>query len=98
MIAAGLEGEVRRLVAGGYGFDRPAMSALGYAEFEPLLRGEATLDEVAGAIKRNTRRFVRHQSAWFRKADPRVHWLDAVSDPFPPAAAFVAAFLEDDGE
>ncbi|MFN8471394.1 MAG: tRNA (adenosine(37)-N6)-dimethylallyltransferase MiaA [Anaerolineae bacterium] len=95
MIAAGLEAEIRRLVAQGYGFDLPAMSALGYAEFEPLLRGEATLDDVVSAIKRNTRRFVRHQSAWFRKADPRIHWLDVADDPLPLASQWVQTFLEE---
>ncbi len=94
MIAAGLEAEVRGLVARGYGFDLPAMSALGYAEFAPLLRGEATIEDVASAMKRNTRRFVRHQSAWFRKADPRIHWLDAAADPLPRAVELVAAFLQ----
>ena len=93
MVAAGLEAEVRRLVAQDYGFDLPAMSALGYAEFEPLLRGAATIEDVASAMKRNTRRFIRHQSAWFRKGDPRIHWLDAAGDPLPRAVELVSAFL-----
>ncbi len=93
MIQAGLESEVRRLVATGYGFDLPAMSALGYGEFAPVLRGEATAAEAATAIKRNTRRFVRAQGAWFRAADPRIHWLDAATDPYPSAATLVAGWL-----
>lgn len=67
MLAAGLEQEVRRLVAAGYGFDLPAMSGVGYGQFAPYLAGEATLDDVVREIKRSTRRFVRHQSNWFRR-------------------------------
>ncbi len=92
MIAAGLEDEVRRLVAQGYGFDRPAMTALGYGEFAPVLRGEASVEEAVALIKRNTRRFVRQQGAWFKRSDPRIHWLDA-RDPYPPAAALVPDWL-----
>ena len=95
MIAAGLEAEVRGLIAQGYGFDLPAMSALGYAEFEPLLHGQATIEDVVSAMKRNTRRFIRHQSAWFRKADPRIHWLDAAADALPQSMRLVAAFLRE---
>lgn len=93
MIADGLEAEVRRLVAQGYGFDLPAMSALGYGEFAPVLRGEATVASATALIKRNTRRFVRHQSAWFRLADPRIHWLDVATDPYPRAEALVGEWL-----
>jgi len=93
MIEAGLEDEVRRLVAAGYGFDLPAMSALGYGEFAPVLRGEATAADAVAAIKRNTRRFVRAQGAWFRAADPRIHWLDAARDPYAAAAAVVTDWL-----
>lgn len=93
MIAAGLEDEVRRLVAAGYGFDLPALSALGYGEFAPVLQGEATAAEAVAAIKRHTRRFVRAQAAWFRAADPRIHWLGAATDPYPVAVALVADWL-----
>jgi tRNA dimethylallyltransferase len=80
MIDAGLEAEVRRLVAAGYGFDLPAMSGVGYGQFEPYLAGEATLTEVVHEIQRATRRFVRHQSNWFRSDDARIRWLDAAKD------------------
>jgi tRNA dimethylallyltransferase len=95
MIAAGLEAEVRSLVAAGFGFDRPAMSALGYGEFAPVIQGGAPIEEAVAAIKRNTRRFVRQQATWFRHDDPRVHWLSALPDPYPTAAARVRDFLAD---
>jgi tRNA dimethylallyltransferase len=93
MIDAGLEDEVRRLVAQGYGFDLPAMSALGYGEFAPVLAGEATVELAAALLKRHTRRFVRHQGAWFKRADPRIHWLDVATDPIPQAEALVRQWL-----
>jgi tRNA dimethylallyltransferase len=93
MTAAGLEDEVRGLVASGYGFDLPAMSGVGYGQFAPYLAGEATPDDVIREIQRATRRFVRHQSNWFRQNDPRIYWLDATSEPFEPAFELVNGFL-----
>jgi tRNA dimethylallyltransferase len=63
-----------------YSWQVPAMSGLGYAQIGGFLRGEMTLDEAVAAIKRETRRFVRQQSNWFKASDPTIHWFD-VSDP-----------------
>jgi len=93
MFEAGLEEEVRRLVAAGYHFDLPAMSGVGYGQFEPYLAGEATLNEVKQQIQRDTRRFVRQQTNWFRPGDPRIAWLDAGEGAFEQALALVHDFL-----
>jgi tRNA dimethylallyltransferase len=93
MLAAGLEDEVRRLAARGYGFDLPAMSGVGYGQFEPYLSGEATLEEVLVAIKRATRRFVRHQGNWFRQGDPRIVWHDVGTQPEAGILELVRGFL-----
>jgi tRNA dimethylallyltransferase len=77
MMAAGLEGEVRRLVEAGYGWDLPAMSGLGYGQFRPYFEGQITLGEVVTEIKRATRRFIRHQYNWFHLNDPAIRWFDA---------------------
>jgi len=76
MIAAGLEDEVRGLVEAGYGWDLPAMSGLGYAQFRPYFEGQVTLEEVVAEIERATRRFIRHQYNWFRLNDPAIRWFD----------------------
>lgn len=76
MMAGGLAEEVRRLVDAGYGWDLPAMSGLGYAQFRPYFEGSATLAQVAAQIRRDTHRFIRHQYAWFRLSDPRIRWFD----------------------
>lgn len=94
MMDAGLEAEVRGLIARGYGFELPALSGVGYGQFAPYLAGEATLDDVVREIKRATRRFVRQQANWFRRDDPRIHWLEAADEPFAQALALVESFLE----
>ena len=77
MIAAGLVAEVEGLVAQGYSWDLPAMSALGYRQIGEYLRGECSLDEAVAQIKRATRQFVRRQANWFKPTDPTIHWFDA---------------------
>lgn len=79
MIAAGLVEETRRLAAR-YAWSLPSMSGLGYRQIGAFLRGECELSEAIAAIKRDTRRFVRHQSNWFRPSDPRIDWREARSD------------------
>lgn len=93
MIEAGLLEEVRRLLAEGYSFDLPAMSSLGYGEFELYFQGEVTLDEVVQDVKHQTHRFVRHQYNWFSEDDPSIHWFDVEQDAYPEIRALVADFL-----
>ncbi|RLC64980.1 MAG: tRNA (adenosine(37)-N6)-dimethylallyltransferase MiaA, partial [Chloroflexi bacterium] len=76
MLEAGLVEEVRRLVEQGYGWELPAMSALGYVQFKPYFEGEGSLEEVVAEIKQATRSFIRHQYNWFRLDDPRIRWFD----------------------
>jgi tRNA dimethylallyltransferase len=67
MVAAGLLDEVRGLVAHGYGWELPAMSGLGYREFQPFLAGESTMEEAIQRLKYDTHAFARRQPAWFRR-------------------------------
>jgi tRNA dimethylallyltransferase len=98
MIKLGLEDEVRRLVAAGYGFDLPSMSGVGYVQFKPYLAGEVALADAVVEIKRATRRFVRHQSNWFRRDDPRIHWLDASQNVEDVALELIRCFLSSSGD
>ena len=77
MLAEGWVAEVRTLLAGGCSGREPAFSALGYREVAAHVRGELDLDTAAVLIRRHTRRFIRHQGAWFRADDERIHWFDA---------------------
>jgi tRNA dimethylallyltransferase len=76
MMEAGLVDETRYL-AEKYGWNVPAMSGLGYAQIGAYLQGQTDLDQAVAAVKRETRRFVRHQSNWFKRDDPAIHWFDA---------------------
>jgi tRNA dimethylallyltransferase len=93
MLDAGLESEIRALVASGYGFDLPAMSGVGYGQFAPYFRGEASLEDVRREIKRTTRRFVRQQYNWFRLSDPRIHWIAAGAEAHREALVLVREHL-----
>jgi len=76
MIARGLVAEVEKLVQMGYDFNLPAMSSIGYRQIGRFLRGELNLATAIQQIKFETHRFVRHQYAWFRPRDERIHWFD----------------------
>lgn len=80
MLEAGWADEVRDLLARGYRLDLPAFSALGYSEMAAYVQGEMAREEAVALIKRGTRNFIRHQYAWFRPQDPRLHWFD-MSEP-----------------
>jgi tRNA dimethylallyltransferase len=96
MLEDGLEAEMRGLVSAGFGFDLPAMSGVGYGQFEAYLAGGDSLANVTGEIGRATRRLVRQQSNWFRTDDQRIHWLDALAAPYDDAARLVTGFLAQD--
>lgn len=94
MMRAGLAEEVRRLLEAGYTWDLPAMSGLGYIQFRPYFEGRATLEEVTAQIKRDTRRLIRHQYAWFRLSDPRIHWFDVGQTGPEEILEFVKQWLQ----
>ncbi len=95
MVAAGWVDEVRDLLARGYGLDLPAMSALGYREIGAYVQGESTLPEAVALIRRHTRRFIRHQYAWFSRHDPRLHWFDMTEPCLEDINGLVVSFLRD---
>ena len=66
--------EVRALCADGLGETR-AMGSVGYKQVRDHLRGTIAREDLADAIVRATRIFVRRQRTWLR--DEPVIWLDA---------------------
>ena len=76
MIEQGLVEEVKGLVGRGYGPDLPSMSSVGYKEICQFIDGRMDLATAMQRIKFETHRFARHQYAWFRLNDPRIHWFD----------------------
>lgn len=67
MLAAGLVDEVARLVQQGYGWHLPAMSSLGYSQLRPYLEGASSLAACRERLIFDTHRFIRRQTAWFRR-------------------------------
>lgn len=64
MFRAGLVEEVKRLLAGGYGRSLRSMGALGYRHVLSHLLDGVPLEEAAGRMKRDTRRYAKRQATW----------------------------------
>ena len=104
MLRAGLLDEVRRLLDQGYNWHLPAMSAVGYAEFQPLLQEphltapeEELLEEVVSDIRSNLHRFIRHQYTWFSLEDPDIRWFDVSRVSHKEVETVVGHLLEELG-
>ena len=77
MIQKGLIEEVDELLKKGYSLSLPSMSGIGYKQIYQFLQGELSLVAAIDKIKYETHRLARHQYAWFRLSDARIHWFDA---------------------
>jgi tRNA dimethylallyltransferase len=75
MIENGFVEEVQSLMARGYTERLAGMAAIGYGEIVAYLKNEVTLEEAIIQMKRQTRRFVRRQTNWFKENDPKIHWF-----------------------
>ncbi|MGB2828106.1 MAG: tRNA dimethylallyltransferase, partial [Dehalococcoidales bacterium] len=93
MIAKGLAAEVEKLVNMGYDFNLPAMSSIGYKQIAMFLKDEISLEEAIQQVKYETHRFVRHQYAWFRLDDARIHWFDVARVTETEIDGLVSRFL-----
>jgi tRNA dimethylallyltransferase len=77
MFENGFVDEVRRLREAGYGETPALRSGVGYKELSQHLDGAYDLDEAVRRMKNANHRLVRRQAAWFKPADPRIHWIEA---------------------
>jgi len=84
---------VEKLVNMGYDFNLPAMSGIGYKQIGMFLKGQLTLAAAIQQIKFETHRFVRHQYAWFRLKDDRIHWFDIKSQTGSEIETTLAKFI-----
>jgi tRNA dimethylallyltransferase len=76
MFEAGLESEVRDLVAAGYGTQTPGLKGIGYAEWFPwVVTGEGSRDEVRRRVAQNSRHYAKRQLTFFRSL-PGVRWYN----------------------
>ena len=74
MMQQGLLDEVRALLAAGIPADCTAMQAIGYKEAVAAVRGEATAQEAAAAIRLASRQYAKRQLTWLRR-DAQLFWL-----------------------
>jgi tRNA dimethylallyltransferase len=74
MVTAGLEAEVRSLLAKGYGPELKPMQSIGYSHMAAFIGGSASREECLRTLRRDTRRFAKRQLTWFR-ADPQIAWI-----------------------
>ena len=97
MIAQGLVEEVRHLLALGYSADLPALSGFGYRQIIRHLRGQCSLAEAVEDTKKESRRFVHRQYAWFPLDDPNILWLEAGEAAFGGARHALSSIVTIDG-
>ena len=76
MFEAGLEDEVKGLLAGGLQRDTQAMKGIGYKETAAYLGGEMSREEAVELIQKSTRHFAKRQLTWYRKM-PYIEWIKA---------------------
>ncbi len=93
MIEAGWTDEIARLLDSGVTPEHPSMGSVGYRDLAAHLAGELALEDAIRNAKTATHRFARHQYAWFRPSDTRIHWLEAGDDVEAVAVALVQEFV-----
>ena len=78
MVKDGVLDEARYLYENG-GSKLPAGKVIGYKEFYPYFKHQASLEECIAKVKQNSRHYAKRQLTWFRnKMD--VHWFDLVQN------------------
>jgi tRNA dimethylallyltransferase len=75
MVARGMMGEVRGLLAAGYDDGSPGMNGIGYRQFVAVAGGRLDEAEATRLMIRDTQRYAKRQMTWFQR-DAEIHWLD----------------------
>lgn len=73
MLDSGFLEEVKFLLNKGYSHRLNPLQSLGYRHMIRFLKGEASFDEAASQLRRDTRHYAKRQLTWFR-ADPEIRW------------------------
>jgi len=94
MIERGFVDEVRGLIDRGYTLGLPSMSSVGYREIGRYLNGEMDLPGAIQRVKYETHCFARHQYAWFRLSDERIHWFESNEETGNQALELVVRWLD----
>jgi tRNA dimethylallyltransferase len=75
----GLLGEIKNLLAKGYGWDDPGMNTLAYKEFRDYFENNQSLEECIQRWKYDEHGYARRQLTWF-KGDEKINWFDITRD------------------
>ena len=94
MMENGLEQEARALFESGLEKTATAGQAIGYKEFYPYFKGEASLEECVERLKINSRHYAKRQLTWFSR-NKSIMWLYRDGKDNVEKAAFdeIEAFL-----
>ena len=80
MMAAGLEQEVRSLLAMGLGPQHTAMQAIGYKELTAAVTGGGNIAQAAEAVKQASRRYAKRQLSYLGR-NSTIHWINWEKTP-----------------
>lgn len=80
MLAAGLEQEVRGLLARGVSPDCQSMQSIGYRQMVWYINGSMSYAEAVDKLKQATRNFAKRQITWYKKM-PYINWLTLDAEP-----------------
>jgi len=94
MMERGFVKEVENLLKMGYHVNLPAMSGIGYRHIGEFLKGTISLEDARQSIKTETHRFIRHQYAWFRLNDKKIHWFDITHQAYSEIEKVTAEFVK----
>ena len=86
MMAQGLEGEVRGLLASGVSRECTAMQAIGYKEIAAAIAEGRPAAEGAEEVKLRSRQYAKRQLTWFRR-NRQAYWVNWEKIPDLSAAA-----------
>jgi tRNA dimethylallyltransferase len=96
MVADGLPDEVRELLEAGYTWSCPAMSGLGYIQWQPYLAGDSSFEDVVTAIQHDTHAFARRQYTWFNGHNLGINWVDVTKSTPDEVIRLIRNWLSQD--
>ena len=95
MFESGLEEEVKKLFKNG--LSKTASQAIGYKEFLPYLKGEASIDSVVERVQAHSRQYAKRQLTYFRN-QLDVNWYDIATSDTDIIYKDIYQFLQTKGE
>jgi tRNA dimethylallyltransferase len=92
MVELGLQGETEGLLGRGYSSDLKPMKAIGYRHMVCHISGQWDLDKTLSRLQRDTRRYAKRQTTWFR-TDPEITYFNPMEESQEGLMRRIDAFL-----